>query len=262
MSTLWASDSIEHRSDRPGFAVFSGIPSVCKGRNAVRVPSRAQYFRKSKACWTAECAHFVRLWAPSGAFFNGGRCCGELPPCIPQWTGCCSLPAHGRSWLGHHDLRKSRCEFLCPLLRVHSVAPCSARGGRSATSWSVRGEGDLTCAQPVGDLWRRVPPACLILSDGEPTLPCDVALLSLAVHGCPRRRLHDAVDLYTDILKQGICCRFFAKGYTGIVSWLDGPTRYTAVHSRMVAVLLVDGDAAGGRPPDVGWEDRMLIRMR
>lgn len=28
--------------------------------------------------------------------------------------------------------------------------------------------------------------------------------------------------------------------YTGIHSWLDGPTRYTVVHSRRVAVLFVD----------------------
>ncbi|MBT2568155.1 hypothetical protein J7I84_16940 [Arthrobacter sp. ISL-85] len=28
--------------------------------------------------------------------------------------------------------------------------------------------------------------------------------------------------------------------YTGIHSWLDGPTRYTVVHSQTVAVLFVD----------------------
>jgi len=28
--------------------------------------------------------------------------------------------------------------------------------------------------------------------------------------------------------------------YTGIHSWLDGPTRYTVVHSRTVAVLFAD----------------------
>jgi hypothetical protein len=33
---------------------------------------------------------------------------------------------------------------------------------------------------------------------------------------------------------------FFVEEYTGIHSWLDGPVRYTVVHSRMVAVLFVD----------------------
>ncbi|MDQ0864735.1 hypothetical protein [Arthrobacter globiformis] len=28
--------------------------------------------------------------------------------------------------------------------------------------------------------------------------------------------------------------------YTGIHSWVDGPTRYTVVHSRQVAVLFLD----------------------
>lgn len=30
------------------------------------------------------------------------------------------------------------------------------------------------------------------------------------------------------------------EGFTGIHSWLDGPTRYTVVHSRDVAILFVD----------------------
>lgn len=32
----------------------------------------------------------------------------------------------------------------------------------------------------------------------------------------------------------------FVEEYSGIHSWLDGPTRYTVVHSREVAVLFVD----------------------
>jgi hypothetical protein len=32
----------------------------------------------------------------------------------------------------------------------------------------------------------------------------------------------------------------FVEEYTGIHSWLDGPTRYTVVHSREVAVLFAD----------------------
>ncbi|GGI00097.1 hypothetical protein GCM10007170_36450 [Arthrobacter liuii] len=32
----------------------------------------------------------------------------------------------------------------------------------------------------------------------------------------------------------------FVEEYTGIHSWLDRPTRYTVVHSRLVAVLFLD----------------------
>ena len=32
----------------------------------------------------------------------------------------------------------------------------------------------------------------------------------------------------------------FVEEYSGIHSWLDGPMRYTVVHSREVAVLFVD----------------------
>lgn len=43
LSTLWASDWVVHRPDWPGLLMFSGVRSVCKGQNAVRVPPRAQH---------------------------------------------------------------------------------------------------------------------------------------------------------------------------------------------------------------------------
>jgi hypothetical protein len=51
MSTGWASDWAVHRPDWLGCGTFSGVPSVCKGWNAVRVPPRAQCFRRSGADW-------------------------------------------------------------------------------------------------------------------------------------------------------------------------------------------------------------------
>lgn len=51
MSTGGASDRVVHRRVRPGFLMFPGLPSVCKGWNAVRVPRRALCFRRSEAFW-------------------------------------------------------------------------------------------------------------------------------------------------------------------------------------------------------------------
>jgi len=44
---LWVSDWVVCGSDRAGFRTFSREPSVYKGRNAVRVPPRAQCFRRA-----------------------------------------------------------------------------------------------------------------------------------------------------------------------------------------------------------------------
>ena len=49
MSTLFVSDRILHPSDCSGFRMFSPVPSVFKGWNVVRVPPRAQCFRRSAA---------------------------------------------------------------------------------------------------------------------------------------------------------------------------------------------------------------------
>jgi hypothetical protein len=58
--------------------------------------------------------------------------------------------------------------------------------------------------------------------------------------------IHELMDLawnlvYDLLLERGLLGdRLFVEEYTGIHSWLDGPARYTVVHSRDVAVLFVD----------------------
>lgn len=41
-----------------------------------------------------------------------------------------------------------------------------------------------------------------------------------------------------DLLGDGLA----VEEYTGLMSWVEGPTRYTVVHSAAVAVLFVDTD--------------------
>ena len=53
MCTPWAADSSVQVPDWPGFRMFPGVLSVCWGRNAVRVPPRAQCFRRSEAHWAS-----------------------------------------------------------------------------------------------------------------------------------------------------------------------------------------------------------------
>ena len=77
----------------------------------------------------SECAQIVHLWAPSGAFFIGGRCGGRLPPSIAGATGCCSLPVHGRSWLGRHDVGKIWCGFLYRIAACSPGSSLAAVGG-------------------------------------------------------------------------------------------------------------------------------------
>jgi hypothetical protein len=48
LSTLFASDWAGHRPDWLGFRMFSGLPSICRGRNAVRVPPRTQHIPSSE----------------------------------------------------------------------------------------------------------------------------------------------------------------------------------------------------------------------
>jgi hypothetical protein len=43
LCTPWASDWVVPGSDRAGFRMFSGLPSVFKAWNTVRVPPRAQH---------------------------------------------------------------------------------------------------------------------------------------------------------------------------------------------------------------------------
>jgi hypothetical protein len=58
--------------------------------------------------------------------------------------------------------------------------------------------------------------------------------------------IHELMDLawnvvYDLLLERGLLGDGLEVGeYTGIHSWVEGPTRYTMVHSRQVAVLFVD----------------------
>jgi hypothetical protein len=52
VSTLFASDRVVQRPVWAGLLMFSRVPSVCRGWNAVRVPPRAQCFRRSEPYWT------------------------------------------------------------------------------------------------------------------------------------------------------------------------------------------------------------------
>jgi len=52
--------------------------------------------------------------------------------------------------------------------------------------------------------------------------------------------VHDLLD-QRGLLGDGLV----VEEYTGIHSWLDGPVRYTVVHSREVAVLSVDTRPVG-----------------
>jgi hypothetical protein len=58
--------------------------------------------------------------------------------------------------------------------------------------------------------------------------------------------IHELMDLAWNLVYDLLDQRgllgdgLFVEEYTGIHSWLDGPTRYTVVHSRTVAVLFVD----------------------
>jgi hypothetical protein len=95
MCTPGASDSVVPALDSAGFGMFLGEWRFFKGWRPVRVPLR-DVFPLFMGFSASERAHFAHLWAPSGAFFIGGRCCGRLPPSILGATGCCSLPVHGR----------------------------------------------------------------------------------------------------------------------------------------------------------------------
>ncbi|MGN7201429.1 hypothetical protein [Arthrobacter sp. SAFR-044] len=58
--------------------------------------------------------------------------------------------------------------------------------------------------------------------------------------------IHELMDLAWNVVyelleERGLLADgLFVEEYTGIHSWLDGPKRYTVVHSRQVAVLFVE----------------------
>ena len=58
MSTLLASDWAVHRPDWLGLPLFSGLPSVCKGWNPVRVPPRARVFPVQGLFGAFSCGQF------------------------------------------------------------------------------------------------------------------------------------------------------------------------------------------------------------
>ena len=58
--------------------------------------------------------------------------------------------------------------------------------------------------------------------------------------------IHELMDLawnvvYDLLVERGLLGDgLFVEEFTGIHSWLDGPDRYTVVHSRKIAVLFID----------------------
>jgi hypothetical protein len=86
MSALLTSDWVVLWSDRAGFRMFPGVPSVCGGRNTVRVPPRAQCYRRSEGFWASECAQIFFYRPLRGLFYVAGRLISF------GWAGClCSF---------------------------------------------------------------------------------------------------------------------------------------------------------------------------
>jgi hypothetical protein len=71
MSTLWLPDWGVQPPDRAGFRMFPREPSVCVGWDAVRVPPRAQCFRRSGAHWASDRDDSVNTLS-MGVFLTGG----------------------------------------------------------------------------------------------------------------------------------------------------------------------------------------------
>ena len=84
VSTLWVCGL-----GRTG-AGLGRIAYVCGGvpvfaRAGIRFESHLGHvFSLFRGLWASECAQTVHLWAPSGAFFVGGRCCGRGSPFFPE----------------------------------------------------------------------------------------------------------------------------------------------------------------------------------
>ena len=88
MSTLRASDRVVHRPDWLGFRMFPEDPSVCRGWNAIRVPPRAQCFRRSEALFAFLRVDSVHTLASDLMFRVCGvpdrhiRLCGGAAVCV------------------------------------------------------------------------------------------------------------------------------------------------------------------------------------
>ena len=102
-------------------------------------PTSGTVFSLFRGFLASECAQSVHLWAPSGAFFIAGRWCGRRPPCLVGSTVCRSIPVHGRSWLGQHDLAKIWCELLYRIAGCSPGSSLAAVAGCSSSTWCVRG---------------------------------------------------------------------------------------------------------------------------
>jgi hypothetical protein len=101
MCTSQASDRVVPGSDRAGFGMFPGDPSVCKGWNAVRVPPRARITPRQRGfcfnVWTLtlrgslrRCPRFVCGAAVAGLIVCGagaGSWPVGLPPARIQGSG-------------------------------------------------------------------------------------------------------------------------------------------------------------------------------
>jgi hypothetical protein len=104
MCTTWAADRVVLRSDWAGFRMFSGVLSVCRGLNAVRVPPRAQCFRQAGGLLGASslCTKLVLCW-PDGPFV-GDHFCGLMPLSLERAMFSGLLLLHGGAWSERHDM--------------------------------------------------------------------------------------------------------------------------------------------------------------
>jgi len=113
VSTLWVADWAVPVPDWPGFRMFRRDSSVGKGRNPVRVPPRAQCFRRSVAFWCffrVDSVHtlgsdlmFRGVWGPGNGLFG---CVRERLPTAGR------VPSRGVSL---------RCSALVKFLRQSDV---------------------------------------------------------------------------------------------------------------------------------------------
>ena len=103
MCTPWASDRVVHRSDWAGLRRFSGEWRKFKGWNPVRVPPRAQCFRRSEAFLVFLRVDSVHTLASDLMFRVYGvpdrrlfGCVGERLPTVDRVPPC-GVPSGGSS---------------------------------------------------------------------------------------------------------------------------------------------------------------------
>ena len=105
-----------HFGSRTGpYRCRTGPDSVCFGGSPVFARAGTRFeshlghvFSLFRGLWASECAQTVHLWAPSGAFFVGGRCCGRRLLLVVSGSGGAAYSFMARSaancmtgrWLG------------------------------------------------------------------------------------------------------------------------------------------------------------------